>query len=295
MSRSSEDAAFAFHRACFTFLASPASVLSRRSWPSAMSSSSRATSSTCVCWDRVVPITLLLLASSFWLATVTSPSALTSAVSSSFSSSSSSSCSWSSSAFSCAASRIPFLAFSAIQTGTSSLAALNSALLHAAQRFAHLRSSDSRSAIHWGTSLPSALKRLTSCAAHFAFPLFSSSETSLSIHSGTVSFCSMSCLVCFLAHSRVACCSMRSFLCFQVSCASSLHHVGALSGRGPKEPSTKLKCSSPSTTSIPSLTEEALDCRRKVPSCWAIAPPASREAKQTAVRAMILRTGAETR
>merc|ERR1719387_3280404 len=125
---------------------------------------------------------------------------------------------------------MPFLPFSTIHWGTSSFASFSSAALHAAQRLAHLASSSTSSSIHLGVSLPSALSRFDSWTAHFALPLFSSSDTILSIHSGTVSFCSSICFTIFLAHSRVWCCCMRSFLCTQVSWVSFLHHVGALSG-----------------------------------------------------------------
>mmetsp|Transcript_95699 Transcript_95699/g.252859 ORF Transcript_95699/g.252859 Transcript_95699/m.252859 type:complete len:326 (-) Transcript_95699:55-1032(-) len=288
-------ALLACRRARLNLLVGPFSM-----WPSSISASAASSSSRACSSARNCEVTVLVeksrfLASILLLASWTSPLASTSAASWSLSSSISSISSWSSATFSAAASKIPLLPFSSIHPGTSSPASFSSAALHAAQRLAHLASSCTSSSIHLGTSLPSDLKRLDSWTAHLVLPLFSSSVTILSIHAGTVSFCSRICFTIFLVHSRVWCCCMRSFLCAQVSWVSFLHHVGALSGRGPKEPSTKLKCSSPSTTSIPSLTEEALDCRRKVPSCWAIAPPASREAKQTAVRAMILRTGAETR
>mmetsp|Transcript_68692 Transcript_68692/g.182506 ORF Transcript_68692/g.182506 Transcript_68692/m.182506 type:complete len:301 (-) Transcript_68692:55-957(-) len=281
------DAASAFRRACLYLRFGPLAVPSLFTSASALPSSSRAPSSTRSCELTVLALNSLFLASILSLAVCTSPWAFTSASSLSFSSSISSISSWSSAAFSVAASRTPFLPFSAIHWGTSWFASFSSAALHAAQRLAHLASSSTISSIHFGVSLPSAFMRFDSATAHFALPLFSSSDTILSIHSGTVSFFSSMSFTAFLAHSRVMCCCMRSLRCFQVSWLSSLHHVGAFSGRRPKEPSLKSTVTSSSERmGASSSTVETLDCRRMVPSCWAIAPTATSAAEHIALSAM---------
>merc|ERR1719188_2890922 len=139
---------------------------------------------------------------------------------------------------------MPFLALSIIHAGTSSFVAFSSWALQAAQRFAHLSSSLTSAIIHSGVSLPSAFNRLDSVTAHLSLPLFSSSDTILSIHSGMVAFspsASLYCFTIFLAHWRVLYCSMRCFRCFHVSSVSFLHHSGASSAiveAWPKEPTT---------------------------------------------------------
>merc|ERR1719440_1891960 len=111
---------------------------------------------------------------------------------------------------------MPFLLLSTIHCGTSSPADFNSAALHAAQRLAHFVFIESSSAIHSGTSLPCSLRCLHSWLAHFILPLLASSFTIFSIQLGMLSLAERSFLISCFAHSIVACCCMRCFLCAQV-------------------------------------------------------------------------------
>mmetsp|Transcript_18700 Transcript_18700/g.49296 ORF Transcript_18700/g.49296 Transcript_18700/m.49296 type:complete len:216 (+) Transcript_18700:509-1156(+) len=162
-----------------------------------------------------------------------SPLACTRATSFSFRASSSSICSWISASFSIAAAYTAFLPFSLIQSGGSAPANCSSDTLHAAQRFAHLSSSSSSAAIHSGTSLLSAFRRLASLTAHFIWPCRASFATMSSIHWGAVMLLSCISFTDCFAHISVACWATLCFFSSQVRDDSLLHHSGALSGRDP--------------------------------------------------------------
>mmetsp|Transcript_18703 Transcript_18703/g.49308 ORF Transcript_18703/g.49308 Transcript_18703/m.49308 type:complete len:215 (+) Transcript_18703:509-1153(+) len=160
-----------------------------------------------------------------------SPLACTRATSFSFRASSSSICSWISASFSIAAAYTAFLPFSLIQSGGSAPANCSSDTLHAAQRFAHLSSSSSSAAIHSGTSLLSAFRRLASLTAHFIWPCWASLRTMSSIHVGTVWLVSLSSFTVCLAHTSVARWLTLLLCSSHVRAVSLLHHSGAFSGR----------------------------------------------------------------